>query len=86
MAQGIRFDAAQSRCVTYDLPEPLTESQIYTLGKLSARARYNADHVRAGATAEERRNLQDKAEALEAALKLAEATRFGGVICGHQNH
>ena len=65
MAQGIRFDAAQSRCVTYDLPEPLTESQIYTLGKLAARARYNADHVKARATAEERRNLQDKAEALE---------------------
>ena len=77
MAQGIRFDASQSRCVTYGLPEPLTESQIYTLGKLSARARYNADHVRAGATAEEQRNLMDKAEALEAALKLAEAVKGG---------
>lgn len=77
MAQGIRFDAEQSRCVTYDLPEPLTESQIYTLGKLAARARYNADHVRAGATADERRNLQDKAEALEAALKPTEAVKGG---------
>lgn len=74
MVQGIRFGAEQNRCVTYDLPEPLTESQIHTLGRLAARARYNADHVRAGTTEEERRNLQEKAEALEAALRLAEGT------------
>lgn len=86
MAQGILFDATQSRCVTYDLPEPLTDAQIYTLAKLAAKARYNAQHVRPGATAEEKKNLLDKKEALEAALKLAEATKFGGVIGGHQNH
>lgn len=86
MEQDARFDAEQSCCVSYDLPEPLTESQIFTLAKLAAKARYNAQHVRPGATSEEKKNLLDKKEALEAALKLAEATRFGGVIGGHQNN
>lgn len=49
----------------------LTPSQLYNLGKLAVRAKYNADHIRDKATEDERRNIMEKADALAAALRLA---------------
>lgn len=49
----------------------LTPAQLYNLGKLAARAKYNADHIRDKATEDERRNIKEKADALAAALRLA---------------
>lgn len=49
---------------------PMTQHEFLVLSRLAARATYNFAHVRPNASSEERKNLEDKAAALNAACRI----------------
>ena len=68
---NITFDAANSQCIEYE-DAGITPAQLETLRRMARHARFNCDHMRPTATAAERENLIAKADALEAAVAMAE--------------
>lgn len=54
-------------------PYRMDSSQLKVLARLAVKATYNYAHVRKGATEEEIKNLKDKAEVLNLALKICKS-------------
>lgn len=69
--KNITFDAANSQCIEYEGAR-ITPAQLETLRRMAQHARFNREHMRPTATAAERGNLIAKADALEAAVAMAE--------------
>lgn len=69
--KNITFDAENSQCIEYE-DARITHAQLETLRRMARHARFNRDHMRPTATVSERENLIAKADALEAAVRMAE--------------